>query len=48
MLVATARGTMSHRPECVVVAGKPDLRAVAAGDGLLPCKLCGAGEVPGG
>ena len=39
-LVATERGTMAHRPECVVVAGKGDLRAVSAADGLTPCKLC--------
>jgi hypothetical protein len=39
-LVATERGTMAHRPECVVVAGKTDLRAVSAADGLAPCKLC--------
>ena len=40
VLVATGKGTMAHRPECVVVAGKPDLRRVAAEEGLLPCKLC--------
>lgn len=39
-LVATERGSMAHRPECVVVAGKTDLRAVSATDGLAPCKLC--------
>jgi len=39
-LVATMRGTMAHRPECVVVAGKVDLRPVTAADGLAPCKLC--------
>ncbi len=39
-LVATASGTMAHRPECVVVAGKTQLRPVAPGDGLAPCKLC--------
>ncbi len=39
-LVATPRGTMAHRPDCVVVAGKSDLRPVDADDGLLPCKLC--------
>lgn len=39
-LVATTRGTMAHRPECVVVAGKSGLRAVTAADGLVPCKLC--------
>ena len=39
-LVATAKGTMAHRAECVVVAGKPGLRTVAADDNLEPCKLC--------
>jgi multisubunit Na+/H+ antiporter MnhG subunit len=39
-LVATGRGTMAHRPDCVVVAGKRGLRPVSAGDGLAPCKLC--------
>ena len=39
-LVATARGTMAHRRDCVVVAGKADLRPVGPGDGLAPCKLC--------
>jgi hypothetical protein len=39
-LVATEKGTMAHRPECVVVAGKSGVRAVSATDGLLPCKLC--------
>lgn len=39
-LVATGRGTMAHRPDCVVVSGKSGLRAVTAGDGLAPCKLC--------
>jgi multisubunit Na+/H+ antiporter MnhG subunit len=39
-LVATEKGTMAHRPECVVVAGKNDLRPVSPADGLAPCKLC--------
>ena len=39
-LVATARGTMAHRPECVVTAGKRGLRAVSTDDGLDACKLC--------
>ena len=39
-LVATLKGTMAHRPECVVVAGKVGLREVSAGDGLDSCKLC--------
>jgi hypothetical protein len=40
VLVATKQGSMAHRPECVVVAGKRDLRQVADTDGLAPCKLC--------
>lgn len=39
-LVATERGSMAHRPDCVVVAGKTDLRAVSPSEGLGPCKLC--------
>lgn len=39
-LVATARGAMAHRAECVVVAGKHDLRVVAVEDDLAPCKMC--------
>src|SRR5205823_476257 len=39
-LVATGKGTMAHRPDCVVVAGKQGLRRVAADDGLQSCKLC--------
>jgi hypothetical protein len=31
---------MAHRPDCVVVAGKPALRRVTADDGLASCKLC--------
>ncbi|MGH9274606.1 MAG: hypothetical protein ACRDZU_08160 [Acidimicrobiales bacterium] len=40
VLVATAQGSMAHRPGCTVVAGKRDLRQVAESDGLTPCKLC--------
>lgn len=49
-LVATQRGSMAHREECVVVAGKHDLRSVTVADGLAPCKLCDpyASEVPAG
>ncbi|MEY2434648.1 MAG: hypothetical protein QOC92_4373 [Acidimicrobiaceae bacterium] len=39
-LVATGKGTMAHRPDCVVVAGKSGLRRVTADDGLASCKLC--------
>ena len=45
-LVATMRGSMAHRPDCVVVAGKDDVRAVSVDDALMPCKLC-APDVPG-
>jgi hypothetical protein len=40
VLVATERGTMAHRPDCVVVAGKTGLRRVSDEDGLALCKLC--------
>jgi hypothetical protein len=40
ILVATERGTMAHRPECVVVAEKSGLRQVSEDDDLAPCKLC--------
>ena len=39
-LVATAKGTMAHRPDCSVVAGKRGLRKVTPADDLEPCKLC--------
>lgn len=42
-LVATANGSMAHRPDCVVVAGKAGLRRVSAGDSLMSCKLCDPG-----
>jgi hypothetical protein len=39
--VATARGSMWHRPDCPVVAGRTDLHSVSEdGDGLQPCALC--------
>jgi hypothetical protein len=39
--VATASGTMFHRPECTVVANRPNLRKVPAGaSGMEPCRLC--------
>ncbi len=41
VLVATRTGTMFHRPDCVAVDGKADLRSVTADQpGLTPCKLC--------
>lgn len=39
-LVATLRGSMAHRTDCPVVAGKDDLRVVTADDDLAPCKMC--------
>lgn len=40
-LVATKTGTMVHRPDCVAVDGRDNLRPVtAATPGLTPCKLC--------
>lgn len=41
-LVATARGSMVHRPDCAVVSSREDVRAVAPSetDGLSPCRLC--------
>ncbi|CAN5643140.1 hypothetical protein BH20ACT2_BH20ACT2_16750 [soil metagenome] len=41
-LVATAKGSMVHRPDCVIVAGKRQvgLRQVDDTEGLIPCKLC--------
>lgn len=39
--VATARGSMWHRPDCAAVAGRSDLRSVGPdGGGLQPCALC--------
>jgi hypothetical protein len=39
--VATENGTMFHRPDCVVVQGRDDLRKVEPGaKGLEPCKIC--------
>ncbi|MCW2600181.1 MAG: hypothetical protein JWM02_2010 [Frankiales bacterium] len=53
--VATAGGSMLHRPDCSVVVGREDLRPVAAtGSGLQPCGLCSplsttpAGTAPAG
>ena len=42
-LVATPTGTMFHRPDCPVVAGRPasELRTVRLpAAGMSPCKLC--------
>ena len=40
LLVATERGTMAHRPDCPVVAGKGGLRPVSPQESLAACKLC--------
>lgn len=41
LLVATRTGTMLHRPDCVAVDGRDNLREVTAETpGLTPCKLC--------
>ncbi len=39
-LVATAGGSMLHRPDCSVVAGRSDLRQVTARSGLGSCGMC--------
>ncbi|TMK86637.1 MAG: hypothetical protein E6G57_12010 [Actinobacteria bacterium] len=40
-LVATATGSMVHRPDCPVVANRPGVRRVKAGTpGFEPCKIC--------
>ena len=40
-LVATKTGTMLHRPDCVAVDGKSDLREVdESTPGMSACKLC--------
>jgi hypothetical protein len=41
MLVATATGTMLHRPDCPVVANRQGVRRVKAdAPGFAPCKIC--------
>jgi hypothetical protein len=39
-LVATATGSMMHRPDCSVVAGKSGLKKVGPDSGLRPCGIC--------
>lgn len=39
-LVVTGRGTMAHRPECRVVAGRPGVRPAGPDEPLTPCRLC--------
>jgi len=44
-LVATEHGTMLHRPDCPIVAGKEHLRVVASGTaGYQPCGVCSPEE----
>ena len=39
--VATASGTMFHRPDCSVVASRDGLREVTADEeGMTPCRIC--------
>jgi hypothetical protein len=39
--VTTARGSMFHRPDCVIVKGRTDLQHVTGDEkGLKPCKIC--------
>jgi hypothetical protein len=39
--VATASGTMFHRPDCTVVSNRPKLRPVGSdAPGMEPCRLC--------
>ena len=41
VLLATATGTMLHRPDCPVVANRPGVRRVKASTpGFEPCKIC--------
>jgi hypothetical protein len=40
-LVATANGSLLHRPDCEVVANRDDVRSVPAGTpGFTPCRIC--------
>jgi hypothetical protein len=39
-LVATATGSMLHRPDCSVVTGRSGLKTVSESSGLQPCGLC--------
>lgn len=38
--VATTSGSMMHRPDCPVVAGRDNLRPATPADGLKPCGIC--------
>ncbi|HEV3354704.1 MAG TPA: hypothetical protein VG076_17375 [Acidimicrobiales bacterium] len=40
-LLATPKGSMVHRPDCAIVAGRDDVRHVAPGtSGIKPCRIC--------
>lgn len=47
--VMTSTGTMFHRPDCVVVAGRTGVRPVPPGGetGLEPCRICDPAEAGG-
>jgi hypothetical protein len=47
VLLATSTGTMSHRPGCRALVGKPNIRPVSVADGLKPCGMCRPLEHPG-
>jgi hypothetical protein len=41
IFVATVKGTMFHRDDCRLVAGRADVHAVSASEpGLKPCEVC--------
>ena len=41
IFVTTARGSMFHRPDCVVVKGRTDIKRVSGDEkNLKPCKIC--------
>ena len=41
IFVTTSRGSMFHRPDCVVVKGRTDIRRVSGDEkNLKPCKIC--------
>ena len=41
IFVTTSRGSMFHRPDCVVVKGRTDIRRVTGDEkNLKPCKIC--------
>ena len=41
IFVTTSRGSMFHRPECVVVKGRTDIKRVTGDEkNLKPCKIC--------